>query len=251
MAGRVSDPGVAARVAVTWRVRSLPGPPGRAYVLVHGIGASSRYFAPLARRLRHTGPVHAVDLPGFGGTPRPARTLSVADHADLVAGWLGRARLADPVLVGHSMGVQVVAELLTRHPGLATSAVLLGPTVNPAEATAACQMLRLAQVSPFEGWRANAVVIRDYVRAGVPWFLATLRAMLEHRVEDVLPRVAADVLVVRGERDYVASEGWVRTVADLLPRGRAAVVPGGAHAVMVRHARQVADLVVAHGGGAR
>jgi pimeloyl-ACP methyl ester carboxylesterase len=231
---------------VTWRVRSIPGPPGRSFVLVHGVGASSRYFAPLARALGGAGSVHAVDLPGFGGTPRPARALTVGDHAEVVHGWLTRAAPAHPVLVGHSMGAQVVAELLARHPGAAASAVLVGPTVNPTEATAVRQGLRLAQSSLSERRGVLRVLAADYLRAGVPWYVATLRQMLEHRLEDVLPRVGADVLVVRGERDTVATSAWGRAATDLLPRGRLAVVPGGAHAVMVSHAEQVAALVVAH-----
>jgi len=39
-------------------------------VLVHGIGASSRYFVRLSDRLREHGVAYAIDLPGIGAAPR-------------------------------------------------------------------------------------------------------------------------------------------------------------------------------------
>ena len=43
----------------------------RTFVLVPGIGLSSNYFERLAAQLNEYGPVHALDLPGFGGVPHP------------------------------------------------------------------------------------------------------------------------------------------------------------------------------------
>ncbi len=37
-----------------------------AFVLVHGIGVSSRYFHPVAAFLAEHGTVYAIDLPGYG-----------------------------------------------------------------------------------------------------------------------------------------------------------------------------------------
>src|SRR5690554_522591 len=81
-------------------------------VLIHGIGVSARYFGPLVRELARTHRVLAPDLPGFGRSPRPREVLSIEDHAAvlavLVTDHLGGGRAGRPVLVGHSMGVQVV-----------------------------------------------------------------------------------------------------------------------------------------------
>lgn len=73
-------------------------------VLVHGIGVSGRYFTPLARVLSGSARVCVLDLPGFGGSPRPAAPLSIREHAEVVAGVIAAAGLRRPVLVGHSMG---------------------------------------------------------------------------------------------------------------------------------------------------
>src|SRR6478609_774976 len=58
---------------------------GPAFVLVHGIGVSSRYFRPVAIRLAPAGSVFLVDLPGYGSAPTPKTPISLDDHADVVA----------------------------------------------------------------------------------------------------------------------------------------------------------------------
>jgi pimeloyl-ACP methyl ester carboxylesterase len=54
---------------------------GRPFVLVHGIGVSSRYFHPVAAQLAQRGHVYLVDLPGYGSVPDPRRDVTIADHA--------------------------------------------------------------------------------------------------------------------------------------------------------------------------
>ena len=53
------------------------------FVLVHGIGASHGYFQRLQRELARTGDAHAVDLPGFGGLPRPDGPRSIAQLQEI------------------------------------------------------------------------------------------------------------------------------------------------------------------------
>lgn len=222
------------------------GGAGPDVVLVHGLGTSAATFERLVPHLTPAATVHLLDLPGFARVPRPREPLGVADLAALVATWVERAGLDRPTLVGHSMGTQVVAEAAAAHPGTASGVVLVGPTVDEEGRTATRQLVRLAGSSVHESGGARRVVLRGYVECGPRWYLATLRGMLEHRMEDRLPYVDVPVLVVRGERDRVAPESWTRRLAALAPQGRAVTVPGAAHVAMYSHADRVADLVLAH-----
>ena len=88
-------------------------------VLVHGIGVSSRYFAPLERELSRDAHVVAPDLPGFGRSRVPDEpALSVGEHADVLAALVEELALDRPVVVGHSMGGKVAMMLALRHPEL-------------------------------------------------------------------------------------------------------------------------------------
>lgn len=226
---------------------SAPQPPGRDVVLVHGLGLSSEYLERLARALTSVGPVHLLDLPGFGGVPRPARTPSVTDLAGLVDAWVVSAGLRDPVLLGQSLGTQVVVEMLAARPGVARHAVLVGLSVDPAGRTAAAQLGRFARSAPFES-RTRRIAAHAYLRAGVPWIARVLKSTLEYRTEDRLPAVAASLLLVRGTQDRICPPGWMSRAAVLAPRARAAEVAGTGHLVVHDRADEVAALVMSHIG---
>lgn len=213
----------------------------RVYVLVHGIGMGRSVFADLALHLGD-GEVVAIDLPGYGEAPEPARVLTMERTADLVAAYL-RARVQAPsVVVGHSMGAQIALEVAARHPGVADRIVLLGPAGDPSGRTATRQLGRLLRDLAIESPRVIAVGAREYVRAG-PKLRAKFRAMLVHRPEDVAGRVTVPALVLRGEDDIVAPRAWCRRLADALPAGRLAEVPGHGHETMIRDAAPAARLI--------
>src|SRR4051812_20700615 len=66
---------------VVKRFPSVTDQAGATFVLVHGIGVSSRYFQPAAAELAKLGTVYVVDLPGYGAAPNPRRDVSIKDHA--------------------------------------------------------------------------------------------------------------------------------------------------------------------------
>ncbi|MFD4960338.1 alpha/beta fold hydrolase [Microbacterium sp. NPDC058389] len=211
------------------------------YVLVHGIGMGRSVFADLVRHL-HDGEVVAVDLPGYGEAPEPARVLTMERTADLVAAYL-REHVGRPaVLVGHSMGSQVVLEVAVRHPALVERFVMVGPTVDPSARTAPRQLGRLLRDIAVESPRVIGRGAREYVRAG-PRLRTKFRAMLAHRPEEVLARAHAPALVIRGEDDLVAPRAWCRRVAEELPDGRLAEIAGHGHETMIRDAAPAARLI--------
>ncbi len=214
---------------------------GPVYVLVHGIGMGRSVFADLIRHL-HDGEVIAVDLPGYGEAPEPARVLTMERTADLVAAYL-RAHVTQPaVLIGHSMGAQVVLEVAVRHPAVVDRIVLVGPTVDPTARTAPRQLWRLLRDIAVESPRVIGRGAREYLRAG-PRLRAKFRAMLAHRPEDVLARAHVPALVIRGEDDLVAPRAWCRRVAHGLPQGRLVEIAGHGHETMIRDAAPAARLI--------
>jgi pimeloyl-ACP methyl ester carboxylesterase len=91
------------------------------FVLVPGIGASSNYFERLAPNLNEYGPVHAPRPARLRWGPHPASKLSIAEYADLVGTVIDETGLNHPIVVGHSMGTQVVTDLAARRPELPTA----------------------------------------------------------------------------------------------------------------------------------
>jgi pimeloyl-ACP methyl ester carboxylesterase len=80
------------------------GPTG--IVFLHGLGASKRSFDPLFQEKALKGyTLASIDLPGCGDSSHPDRfSYTMKDQAGLVLKWIGDLKLAQVVLVGHSMG---------------------------------------------------------------------------------------------------------------------------------------------------
>lgn len=103
---------------------------GRTLLFTHGMAAWGGLWRDTAERLAMEGyRVVAVDLPPFGFSERPAdlsRTAQAARLADVIEA----LELDRPLVVGHSYGGGVAAELMLRRPDLLGGAVLVCPVLG-------------------------------------------------------------------------------------------------------------------------
>lgn len=217
------------------------GTGARPFVLVHGIGMGRSVYLDFVERL--PGRIIGLDLPGFGEAPEPARTLTMARHADLIAAFLRSIDVSDAVIIGHSMGSQIAAELAARHPSVVAGLVLAGPTVNSATRSIreqATYLLRdLIGERPIVLWRGA----REYLRGG-PHLVRKIRATVVHEPEKAYAKVKCPALVVRGEHDPLAPMSWCLEIADLIP-GPAVVkeIPDHGHGTLISDAELAAVMI--------
>ena len=243
----------------TWEVHARVGRPDHGVdtppiVLVHGYMISSRYYARVLRRLAGRHLVFAPDLPGFGWSSKPDRILDVRELGDALIATMEAAGIGRAILVGNSLGAQVVAQATADHPDHVLATVLTGPTFDPAEPSLAGHAWRVVGDIPHEPPSIWFEQLRDWVLAGLPRAVGTLRHAWAHRIESVLPEVRVPTVVVRGEHDSLAPRRWVREAADLVPNGRALEVRGAGHAVdygapkaIARIIEEIADSLAAAG----
>ena len=221
-------------------VRGTFAPDRPPIVLVHGLGMSGEYFLPFADALAATHDVYALDLPGYGKTPNPPKALSISELSEVVAGVIAELELDRPVVVGHSMGCQIVTDTVATDPSRFSGYVLIGPTVDPAARSFLGQSSRLMRDTLGEPARNNALVFRNYLRMGPVRYLHTVRFMLAHRTEDSIQRCTVPGLVVRGEKDPIASAQWARQLVELAPDARFVEIPPGPHALQINRAEELA-----------
>ena len=214
-----------------------------AFVLVHGIGVSSRYMVPVARELARFARVYAVDLPGFGRSEKPRRALDVAELAEALVSWLDAAGLDRVTLLGNSFGCEVAVELAARRPERVSHLVLVGPTIDRHARRALPQVGRWLRSAFHDRLPLHFVVLLDTAASGARRTWRTFRHALRDPVETKLPSVQAPTLVVRGADDPIAPQRWVEEVVKSLPRGRLAVVPAAGHALNWSRPRELAALV--------
>jgi pimeloyl-ACP methyl ester carboxylesterase len=221
-------------------------PSGRTYVLVHGLGVSSTYFEFLAAELAHTGAVLLIDLPGFGDAPVPKRDMPTAMHGTVLGAVLREAGIENPVLVGHSMGCQVVTSLDVQGAVGVHTLVLLSPVSNMERRTRHQQLWDLFKDSLVETWRAKVNAVREYfLRGRMRYYLRQLTYMLEYPIEDRMPLLDAHTLIVTGDKDPIVPVAWAQSLADAAPHAALRVVPG-AHVVMYSAPKQLAAYIAEH-----
>jgi len=86
------------------RYRAWDGPADMTFVLIHGLGGSHLNWLQVAPGLAGFGRVLALDLPGFGFSPRDGRGSGLMDERRIVSRFIGELATGRIVLAGHSMG---------------------------------------------------------------------------------------------------------------------------------------------------
>ena len=113
------------------RVSTLTMGQGPDVVCLHGLGATKASFFDTAAALTRDGyRVHALDLPGFGGSSKPiAAPYSARWFAETVAEVMDALDVGRAHLVGNSMGGRVAIEVGLRAPERVAGLALLSPAV--------------------------------------------------------------------------------------------------------------------------
>jgi pimeloyl-ACP methyl ester carboxylesterase len=210
-------------------------------VLVHGIGMSHRSFGRSQIALAREHRTITVDLPGFGGLPGAGRRLEIPELADFVMRAVRSRGVHESILVGQSMGAQVVVEAAIRHPEEVDSVVLVGPVIDDHRRTLLQQALSLGVDGFFETARMNAVLVTDYLRS-LRQYRWQLRPMMRYPMREAVGRLRVPVLVVRGHRDPIARSAWTARLAQVAERGALAELRG-AHHVQEHEPGAFAELV--------
>ena len=208
------------------------------FVLVHGLGVSGFYFEPLIQELAQHAPVIVFDLPGAGRTAETDGKLTISGLARVLRDVVDQLHLGKVVLVGHSMGTQVVVEALARYPELADAAALLAPVVPPSARKLGpllAHFMRTSWHEPFAAvWRACV----GYIQMAPSWLWKQTQAMLHYPMEERIRDVRADLILIRASHDYVAPRDFLAQLRAAAGGQRTIMreMPNAAHHMMATHA---------------
>jgi pimeloyl-ACP methyl ester carboxylesterase len=102
-----------------------------ALLCLHGNSCNRYFFRPQIERFKTSRRVVALDFRGHGQSDAPRGGYTFEDLADDCAWVCGRLGLRQVVVLGHSMGGAVAAELVRANPGLVRAVALLDSTLLP------------------------------------------------------------------------------------------------------------------------
>src|SRR5689334_2815388 len=112
------------------KISTLTMGTGPDMLLLHGLGATKSSFFDTAAALSRNYRVHALDLPGFGGSSKPTvAPYGPAFAARAVIGTMDALDINRAHLVGNSMGGRVAIEVGLQRPDRVGGIALLSPAV--------------------------------------------------------------------------------------------------------------------------
>jgi pimeloyl-ACP methyl ester carboxylesterase len=252
---------------------------GPEVLLIHGLGATKASFYDTAAALSREGyRVHAIDLPGFGSSSKPATGPYTARwFADTVLAVMDKLTIGRAHIVGNSMGGRVALEVALREPERVGALVLLCPAVafvkrgyhpivrlaRPEFAFLPHKFRRAMVSSTFHGLfhdtdaldpYVSDVVIDEFQRlyaspsARFAFLSAARNIYLDkpfgrHGFYPRLADLERPALFVWGSHDTLIPPGFKRHVAEWLPRAEQIVIEGCGHVPQVERPDQTNGLI--------
>ena len=259
-----------------WRSVGSGGP---ALVCCNGVGVSTFFFKYVLEHFRDRHQVVVWDYRGHGRSSMPPEPIERADlsierSTDDLLTVLDALQLREPVvLLGHSMGCQVILEFAHRFPDRVRALIpMFGTFGRPLDTfmdsprsrrvfdvihrvagwggkTGARMLLPLYD-SPLAFSAGAAVGFLDRHYAGRQdidrylehlihmdsrVFLRMVSLIADHDTREHLPHIEVPVLVIAGEKDVFTPLHRSYTMADLIPGAELMVLAEASHAAIVEH----------------
>ena len=251
-------------------------------LLLHGLAASNRYFGAAFDALADGRMVLAVDLLGFGNSPRPAdSSYSVAEHVGALRAVLESRAATGPLwIVGHSTGSVLAVELAHLLRDRVVGVVAFGPALYDSPETARQRlgdMGRVVRLFALENslsralclwmcahrqWAARlaplmrpdlpAVIASDGVRHSWPAYSGTLAEVVINGAGATRAlELSVPVHLVIGKNDRVVDREALAQLASKRPNVILHSWNGG-HELPLTHPKECVSLLqecLARGGG--
>ena len=241
----------------------------RTILFVHGYCGAAANFLPLFPFLAPSARCVAVDLPGCAGSAKPDIEYSIAFFVDFLDTFRRKLGMGRFVLVGHSMGGQIAAHYARRFPETVQKLVLVAPDGLAGEERGWRVIARLDPLieaglaltnRSFVTIALRTIIFHDPALVNpdlVDCFaeglltsegahavaLITRRIIGRDPVDELLPRIQHETLVIWGENDRLLSPRWAPRYIELLPRAGLRVVPECGHAPMLEKPGETAALI--------
>jgi pimeloyl-ACP methyl ester carboxylesterase len=228
-------------------------------VFIHGAQHDHSVWALQTRYFAHHGlNVLAVDLPGHGRSAGPARR-SIGSLADWIMAMLDAAKVAEAMLVGHSMGSLIALDAAARYPGRVTKLALLATAFPMTVSDALLDAARddePAAIDMVNQWSHSTIAAKPSSPGPGFWLQGTNQRLMERISErgeaqlfhtdftacnayaDGLERAAqirCPVQVISGRRDAMTPPRAARALVDAMKQAGVSVdtvMLDAGHAVM-------------------
>ncbi|NIZ61675.1 alpha/beta hydrolase [Sedimentitalea sp. CY04] len=225
---------------------------GPLVVLIHGVGLRADAWCRQIDALSTEFTVMAIDMPGHGTSAVPDTDMTLDDYSDAIASALPEAAL----IVGHSMGAMIALDMASRFPDRVRGVAALNAIYQRSTAARDAVMARAASLdgqatidpsAPLDRWFGTALTpereacrtwLQDIDPAGYEMAYRVF-ASEDGPSEAQLRSLPCPALFVTGSEEPNSTPAMSRSMAALVPQGRAIVIDDAAHMMPMTHAKHV------------
>jgi magnesium chelatase accessory protein len=241
-----------------WHVQTFGS--GPVLLLLHGTGASTHSWRDLVLPLAESHTVICLDLPGHAFSYWDTKKSNSLDHmASGLAALLNHLQVWPSVIVGHSAGAAVAAQLILQHTTLPVPTLIgLNPAWLPLTGLASWLFpptAKLLALNPLSGvlfakQAAKPSVVRNLLQstgshfdeAGLSYYqrllqtpshdrgvLAMMAAWRLNRLAQQLPQLSGPVFMLLGGNDRTIPASLAAQTMTLLPKTTSRTLAGLGH----------------------
>lgn len=225
-----------------------PRKPRATVLFIHGIGNSGEAWKGVIKKLPKDVRVIAIDLLGFGESPRPEWAIYSAktQASSVLATFFKLAVTQKVIIVGHSLGALVAIEMAKRYPALVDSLILCSPPlydttdvkgeVLPRSDKLLRQIYHSAQQRPEEFVRLSAFAMKyklindsfNVTADNVDSYMAALEASVINQTSYTdAYALRTSTLIIRGTLDPLVIARNIRKLAKENPFIRTQTIVAG------------------------
>jgi pimeloyl-ACP methyl ester carboxylesterase len=234
-------------------VTEFPNPGRPPVVLLHGVGSRGQSWWPVIDPLAARFHLYQIDLRGHGASGKPSAGYQMAHYAADLDAALAVLDLAEPRIIGHSLGALVALFWASEHPSRAAALVVEDPSlrVPPDIVEAFDGWQQLAALTPaqaaawyrqeYPDWSdADCLRRAETITSTAPGVFAELRAEAQEALArgttdrmHILSGVQSPTLLLYGsvELGSMVAPADAERFVQIMPRGRALQIPGAGHSL--------------------
>lgn len=247
-------------------VTEFPNPGSPPVLLLHGIGSRGSSWWPVIDPLAERFHLYQLDLRGHGASGKPERGYVIEDYVADLDAVLDALALAEPRIMGHSLGGLITLFWAVEHPTRAAAIVLEDPPLHtePEVLGAFDGWQQLAALTPAQAaawyrqeyphWSDEDCVRRaEAITSTASGVFADLRAATEEALANgttdrthVLTGIQTPMLLLRGNPELGAMVDPHDAVrfTQIMPRGQVAYFADAGHNLHRDATTQFLDVVI-------
>ena len=227
-------------------------------VLLHGWNLSSQSFSPLAKKLSRLGyQVYCPDLPGFGKSLIPDKSLNLDDYVSFTVNFLDLNKIKKADFICHSFGGRIAIKFSVKFPEKINILVLSGvPGIPPVPKLKIIFFLLLAKIGklffefPFFSRYKNLSQKILYRLAGADDFYHTRQVLREtfqnvvnEKLTAFLEKISVPTYLIWGKEDKIVPVSIALRMNRLISGSKLIIVPFSAHSLPFKNTSQFVKII--------